>query len=122
MDSTAQEPDAQEARMALMGPVLDAIAVDSSFGRALGPVAGGGIFDRFDVYDWLFVVVRHRRHRLPDRARLAGVFHLWGADHWLRGVDGHLCCAACGNRHHSRFVIFGRRIREERAGNRKRLM
>ncbi len=39
----------------VMGSVLGALAMASSFGMALGPVAGGWIFDRFDVYDWLFI-------------------------------------------------------------------
>ena len=39
----------------VMGSVLGALTMASSFGMALGPVAGGWIFDRFDVYDWLFI-------------------------------------------------------------------
>lgn len=39
----------------IMGGVLGALTMGSSFGMALGPVAGGWIFDRFDVYDWLFI-------------------------------------------------------------------
>lgn len=39
----------------VMGSVLGAITMASSFGMALGPIAGGWIFDRFDVYDWLFI-------------------------------------------------------------------
>lgn len=39
----------------VMGSVLGALTMASSFGMALGPMAGGWIFDRFDVYDWLFI-------------------------------------------------------------------
>jgi MFS family permease len=39
----------------VMGAVLGGIGLTSSLGMALGPLAGGWIFDRFDVYDWLFI-------------------------------------------------------------------
>ena len=40
---------------AVMGSVLGALTMGSSFGMALGPIAGGWIFDSFSVYDWLFI-------------------------------------------------------------------
>jgi MFS family permease len=39
----------------VMGAVFGAVTMASSIGMALGPVAGGWIFDRFTVYDWLFI-------------------------------------------------------------------
>jgi MFS family permease len=39
----------------VMGAVFGAATMTSSIGMALGPVAGGWIFDRFSVYDWMFI-------------------------------------------------------------------
>ncbi|HWK64222.1 MAG TPA: MFS transporter [Rhizobiaceae bacterium] len=38
-----------------MGAVFGAATMASSIGMALGPWAGGWVFDRFGVYDWLFI-------------------------------------------------------------------
>jgi MFS family permease len=38
-----------------MGTVFGAATMASSIGMALGPLGGGFIFDRFGVYNWLFV-------------------------------------------------------------------
>lgn len=38
-----------------MGTVFGAATMASSIGMALGPWAGGWVFDRFSVYDWLFI-------------------------------------------------------------------
>jgi MFS family permease len=39
----------------IMGTVLGAATMVSSFGMALGPVAGGWIFDSFGSYHWLYI-------------------------------------------------------------------
>ncbi len=39
----------------VMGAVFGAATMASSIGMALGPLAGGWIFDRFSVYDWMFL-------------------------------------------------------------------
>ena len=39
----------------VMGTVFGAATMASSVGMALGPVAGGWVFDAFSVYDWLFI-------------------------------------------------------------------
>lgn len=39
----------------VMGAVLGALTMCSSLGMAFGPLAGGWIFDNFNVYDWLFI-------------------------------------------------------------------
>ncbi len=39
----------------IMGTVLGAATMVSSFGMALGPVAGGSIFDNFGSYHWLYI-------------------------------------------------------------------
>jgi len=39
----------------VMGAVFGAVTMASSLGMALGPLAGGVVFDTFDVYDWLFI-------------------------------------------------------------------
>ncbi|MEQ1901285.1 MAG: MFS transporter [Devosia sp.] len=39
----------------IMGTVLGAATMVSSFGMALGPIAGGAIFDNFGSYHWLYV-------------------------------------------------------------------
>jgi MFS family permease len=39
----------------IMGTVLGAMVLASSLGMALGPVAGGWLFDRFGSYTWLYV-------------------------------------------------------------------
>jgi MFS family permease len=39
----------------VMGGVLGAATMASSLGMAIGPLAGGWLYDRFDVYDWLFI-------------------------------------------------------------------
>ena len=39
----------------VMGTVFGAATMASAVGMALGPVAGGWIFDTFSVYDWLFI-------------------------------------------------------------------
>ena len=39
----------------IMGTVFGAATMASSLGMALGPLAGGWIFDRFGVYDWMFL-------------------------------------------------------------------
>lgn len=38
-----------------MGTVFGAATMASSIGMAFGPLAGGWVFDTFDVYDWLFI-------------------------------------------------------------------
>ncbi|HEY9347537.1 MAG TPA: MFS transporter, partial [Inquilinus sp.] len=40
---------------AAMGTVFGAVTMASSIGMALGPWAGGWVFDTFSVYNWLFV-------------------------------------------------------------------
>ncbi len=37
----------------------------------------------------------------------------WSKDEDLRFVDEYLRCTACGNRHHNRFTVFGRRLRKQ---------
>jgi MFS family permease len=39
----------------IMGTVLGALMLASSFGMALGPAVGGWLFDRFGSYTWLYV-------------------------------------------------------------------
>ena len=39
----------------VMGAVFGAATMASSIGMALGPLAGGWVFDRFGVYDWMFI-------------------------------------------------------------------
>lgn len=39
----------------VMGAVFGAATMASSIGMALGPLAGGWAFDRFAVYDWMFL-------------------------------------------------------------------
>ncbi|WP_395670697.1 MFS transporter [Phenylobacterium sp.] len=39
----------------MMGTVIGATAMAGSLGMALGPVAGGLVFDRFATYSWLFL-------------------------------------------------------------------
>jgi len=39
----------------IMGTVLGAMTLASSFGMALGPAAGGWIFDTFHGYAWLYI-------------------------------------------------------------------
>jgi MFS family permease len=39
----------------IMGTVLGAATMVSSFGMALGPIAGGWIFDSYGSYHWLYV-------------------------------------------------------------------
>jgi MFS family permease len=39
----------------IMGTVLGAMTLASSFGMALGPAVGGWIFDTFHNYAWLYV-------------------------------------------------------------------
>lgn len=40
---------------AAMGTVFGAVTMASSIGMALGPLAGGWVFDTFSVYNWLFI-------------------------------------------------------------------
>jgi MFS family permease len=40
----------------IIGTVVGAASMASSMGMALGPLAGGVIFDRFGTYGWLYVV------------------------------------------------------------------
>jgi MFS family permease len=39
----------------ILGTVLGAVTMVSSFGMALGPLVGGWIFDRFGGYAWLYI-------------------------------------------------------------------
>ena len=39
----------------IMGTVFGAVAFVSTLGMALGPVAGGALYDAFGSYAWLFV-------------------------------------------------------------------
>jgi MFS family permease len=39
----------------IMGTVFGAVSAAASFGMALGPVAGGWVFDTFDGYGWLHI-------------------------------------------------------------------
>jgi len=39
----------------IMGTVFGAVSAAASFGMALGPVAGGWIFDTFNGYGWLYI-------------------------------------------------------------------
>ncbi len=39
----------------IMGTVFGAVTMASSIGMALGPLAGGWIFDTFNAYRWLYV-------------------------------------------------------------------
>ena len=38
-----------------IGTVVGGLSTASSFGMALGPLAGGWIYDTFATYSWLFV-------------------------------------------------------------------
>ena len=38
-----------------MGTVFGAATMASSVGMAIGPLAGGWVFDNFDVYDWMSI-------------------------------------------------------------------
>jgi MFS family permease len=38
-----------------MGTVFGAVSAAASFGMALGPVAGGWVFDNFNGYGWLYI-------------------------------------------------------------------
>ena len=39
----------------IMGSVFGVVAMGSTFGMALGPVAGGWLFDTFGSYVWLYI-------------------------------------------------------------------
>jgi MFS family permease len=39
----------------VMGTVFGAATMTSSLGMALGPIAGGWVFDRFGAYHWMFI-------------------------------------------------------------------
>lgn len=39
----------------IMGSVFGAVSAAASFGMALGPVAGGWVFDTFNGYGWLYI-------------------------------------------------------------------
>jgi MFS family permease len=39
----------------IMGTVFGAVSAAASFGMALGPIAGGWVFDTFDGYGWLYI-------------------------------------------------------------------
>ena len=39
----------------IMGTVFGAVSAAASFGMALGPLAGGWVFDTFDGYGWLYI-------------------------------------------------------------------
>jgi MFS family permease len=39
----------------IMGSVFGAVSAAASFGMALGPVAGGWVFDNFNGYGWLYI-------------------------------------------------------------------
>jgi MFS family permease len=39
----------------IMGSVFGAVSAAASFGMALGPVAGGWVFDNLDGYGWLYI-------------------------------------------------------------------
>jgi MFS family permease len=39
----------------IMGTVFGAVSAAASFGMALGPFAGGWVFDTFDGYGWLYI-------------------------------------------------------------------
>jgi MFS family permease len=39
----------------IMGTVFGAVSAAASFGMALGPVAGGWVFDNFNGYGWLYI-------------------------------------------------------------------
>jgi MFS family permease len=39
----------------IMGTVFGAVSAAASFGMALGPVAGGWVFDTFNGYGWLYI-------------------------------------------------------------------
>jgi MFS family permease len=41
--------------LSIIGTVVGAASMASSLGMALGPLAGGMIFDRFGTYGWLYV-------------------------------------------------------------------
>ena len=39
----------------IMGTVFGAVSAFASLGMALGPLAGGWVFDTFHAYNWLYV-------------------------------------------------------------------
>ena len=39
----------------IMGTVFGAVSAAASFGMALGPLAGGWVFDTFNAYGWLYI-------------------------------------------------------------------
>src|SRR5258706_12866916 len=39
----------------IMGSVFGAVSAFASLGMALGPLAGGWVFDTFNTYNWLYV-------------------------------------------------------------------
>jgi MFS family permease len=39
----------------IMGTVFGAVSAAASFGMALGPLAGGWVFDTFNGYGWLYI-------------------------------------------------------------------
>jgi len=39
----------------IMGTVFGAVSALANFGMALGPLAGGWVFDHFDGYGWLYI-------------------------------------------------------------------
>jgi len=39
----------------ILGSVLGAVTMASSLGMALGPLAGGWVFDAFHAYSWLYI-------------------------------------------------------------------
>jgi MFS family permease len=39
----------------IMGSVFGAVSAFASLGMALGPLAGGWVFDTFKAYNWLYV-------------------------------------------------------------------
>ena len=50
----------------IMGSMFGAVSAFASLGMALGPLAGGWVFDTFHAYSWLYVgsfAHRHRRRR-----------------------------------------------------------
>lgn len=58
---------------AVMGNVFGALTMVSSIGMAFGPWAGGGIFDAFNSYMWLYISVpppwRSARWQSPSPSR-----------------------------------------------------
>jgi MFS family permease len=41
--------------MRMMGTIFGATAMAASLGMALGPLAGGWIYDRYAAYGWLYI-------------------------------------------------------------------